>query len=303
MPRNLFITLSNIGDAILTIPALQVLHDALPNHRIDIVADPRSAGLFQHCPWLGELFVLHKRRGWAGRLALVRRLRRRRYDVAVDLRTEVLAWLLRAGRRCTRLNTPRVGGHAVLRHLAVVQPLSRGSPPATRVWLSDDERAQAARMLARLPGTRWLACAPGANWPGKIWPLTHFQELLARLCDQFDAVIACGGPKDFALAAALTRSSPLPAVNLAGETSLLQAAAVLERAAYFIGNDSGPGHLAAAVGTPTLTLFGPGQPERYHPWGDRAQWLCAPARDLKLLTPEAVAAQVISWRRKSMPAP
>ncbi len=295
-PRNLFITLSNIGDAVLTTPALRVLHDAFPDHRIDIVADPRSAGLFEHCPFLGELFLLRKRLGWPGRLALVRRLRKQHYDVAVDLRTEVLAWLARAGRRYTRLNTRRVDGHAVERHLAVVRPLLSGPPPPTRAWLGGAERDWAARMLARLPGRRWLAIAPGANWPPKIWPLQYFQELLERLRDQFDAAIVCGGPNDFAPAAALTRASPLPALNLAGETSLLQAAAVLERAAYFVGNDSGPGHLAAAVGTPTLTLFGPGEPERYHPWAPGAQWLCAPEQDLKRLAPATVAARILAGR-------
>ncbi len=265
-PRNLFITLSNIGDAVLTTPALRVLHDAFPDHRIDIVADPRSAGLFEHCPFLGELFLLRKRLGWPGRLALVRRLRKQHYDVAVE------------------------------RHLAVVRPLLSGPPPPTRAWLGGAERDWAARMLARLPGRRWLAIAPGANWPPKIWPLQYFQELLERLRDQFDAAIVCGGPNDFAPAAALTRASPLPALNLAGETSLLQAAAVLERAAYFVGNDSGPGHLAAAVGTPTLTLFGPGEPERYHPWAPGAQWLCAPEQDLKRLAPATVAARILAGR-------
>lgn len=303
MPRALFITLSNIGDAILTTPVLQALHAACPGHHIDIVADPRSAEVFQHCPYGGELFLLHKRRGWAGRAVLVRQLRQRPYDIIVDLRTEVLAYLLRAGRRYTRLRAPRVSGHAVWRHLAVIQPLLPGSPPATRVWLSADERALAGRMLARLPGQRWLAVAPGANWPGKIWPFPHYQELLVRLRDQFDAVIICGGPKDFATAAELTRSSPLPALNLAGATSLLQAAAALERAAYFVGNDSGLGHLAAAAGAPTLTLFGPGDPERYHPWGAGAQWLCAPERDLKRLSPQTVATHIISWCRKSIPSP
>jgi ADP-heptose:LPS heptosyltransferase len=294
MPRALFITLSNIGDAILTTPTLQVLHEAFQNHCIDIVADPRSAELFQHCPYRGEVFLLHKRRGLMGRVALVRQLRRRQYDVIVDLRTEVLAYLLRAGRRYTRLGAQRASGHAVERHLAVIRPLLQGPPPETRVWLNADDLAQAGRMLARLPGKRWLTVAPGANWPGKIWPLAYFQELLARLRDQFDAVIVCGGPKDFGLAATLTRSSPLPAVNLASDTSLLRAAAVLERAAYFVGNDSGLGHLAAAVGTPTLTLFGPGDPERYHPWGAKAQWVCAPEQDLKRLTPETVATRIIS---------
>jgi len=81
-------------------------------------------------------------------------------------------------------------------------------------------------------------------------------------------------------------------VNLAGETGLLEATAVLARASVFVGNDSGLGHLASAVGTPTLTLFGPGQPERYRPWGEQARWLTSPENDLNRLSAEDVAGKV-----------
>jgi ADP-heptose:LPS heptosyltransferase len=82
-------------------------------------------------------------------------------------------------------------------------------------------------------------------------------------------------------------------LNLAGTTTLLQAAALLSRATLFIGNDSGLGHLCAAVGRPTLTLFGPGDPDRYHPWGPQAHWLVAADGNIASLSPTAVAARAI----------
>ena len=69
-------------------------------------------------------------------------------------------------------------------------------------------------------------------------------------------------------------------------------AAILERAAVFVGNDSGLGHIAAAVGTPTLTVFGPGDPSRYHPWGPYADWIVADGNDLRQLDPLIVAARL-----------
>lgn len=160
------------------------------------------------------------------------------------------------------------------------------------MWLSDTDRAFAAAATRQLPGGRWLALAPGANWPGKVWPLEHHRVLLDELRTHFDAIIVLGDPGDKVATDTLAACSPLPVADLGGATNLRQAAAAMASATLFLGNDSGLGHLAAAVGTPTLTLFGPGEPERYHPWGSRAQWLVAPDADLSKLAPAAVAAKV-----------
>lgn len=286
----LCITLSNIGDALMTTPVLEAMHRAYPQARIDIVADQRSSRLFDRCPYRGAIIHKHKREGWAGLWRLIRRLRRTRYELVVDLRTDGVAWLLRARRRLTKWRIRPPGPHAVERSWAVVAPIAdRAAPPPTTVWLNDDDRARAADRLSALPGKRWLAVAPGANWPPKIWPLAYYRELIGLLAEEFDGVLIVGGPREVELTAALARDLPLPGVDLAGDPDLLQAAAALQRAAVFVGNDSGLGHLAAAVGTPTMTVFGRGVPERYHPWGPLADYLLAPQRDLNLLPATAVA--------------
>ena len=289
-PRGLFITLSNIGDAVMTTPALEQIHQAMPDALVDIVADRRSSLLFQHCPYRGEILLRDKGAGWRGLIDLVGRLRSRRYSVIADLRTDGLSYLLRADRRLLKRQARNVTGHAVIRHMAVVAPLKPClEPVSTRLWLADAERAQADAVLSRLPPGRWLALGPGANWPPKIWPPDRFAALVELVSHRFSAVIVCGGPGDAGTAAALTRRLSLPAINLAGSTDLLQVAAILERSACFVGNDSGLGHMAAAVGTPTLTVFGPGDPDRYHPWGPDADWVLAPGRDLAALKAEEVA--------------
>lgn len=298
----LVITLSNIGDAVMTTPVLEALHRRYPEAAIDLVADRRSSEVFTHCPYRGRIVLKEKRTGWRGTLKLVRELRRMRYDLIVDLRTDGLAYLLRARRRLTKWQRRPRGLHAVEQHMGVIAALGDIDVPPARVWLTPELEREAVQRLRPLPGKRWLALGPGANWEPKIWPADRFRTLVAQLQDSFDGIVLLGGPGDAERCAAVARDCPLPLVDLAGHTGLLEAAAVLARAAAFVGNDSGLGHLAAAAGTPTLTLFGPGQPARYHPWGTHAHWLTSPENDLNRLGTETVAAAVKALTGSQIPS-
>ncbi|MFO1434818.1 MAG: glycosyltransferase family 9 protein [Gammaproteobacteria bacterium] len=290
-PRLLFITLSNIGDAVMTTPVLATLHRLFPTAKIDIVADARSAALFEPCPFRGDILLKNKNEGLRGIVALVRKLRQRRYAAIVDLRTDGLSWLLCADQRYTKRHAGKPAGHAVERAYAVISTLTHDSPPPTQLWLRERDRSAARARADTLPPGKWLAIAPGANWQPKTWPIEYFQELLPRLKYHFNGLILVGSAQDKSLCLALEKTSPVPAINAAGETNLLEAAALIEMATLFIGNDSGLGHIAAAVGTPTLTLFGPGDSARYHPWGVNVRWLVAEDKNIASLTPARVAAE------------
>lgn len=304
MRRILFITLSNIGDAVLTTPALEALHQGFPQASIDLVADSRSSLVFAHCPYRGSIFHKNKKTGWRGLIKLIYQLRRTRYDLVVDLRTDGLAYLLRARKRLTKRGAKPAGPHAVEHHMAVVAPLL---PPATsipscRIWLQAEQVRFAKDQLSQLPGNHWLALGPGANWAPKIWPAPAFVALVNAVKNYFDGVVLVGGAGDRGRGQFIAANLPLPSRNLCGATDLLQASAVLQRTSVFVGNDSGLGHLASAVGIPTLTVFGPGQPERYHPWGKHSYWRVAPNNKLEDLSAEVIADQVIrlaNARRKS----
>jgi len=285
----LLVTLSNIGDAVMTTPVMEALHGKHPQAVMDIVADPRSSELFAHCPYRGRVIHRDKQQGWRGSLALVRDLRHSRYDLIVDLRTDGLAWLLRGRRRLTRHGARRPEGHAVERHMEVIRRYvgTAGIPP-TRLWFDGREQEFADRTLAGLPGRRWLALGPGARWEPKRWPLGSFRELVQRRQEDFDTVVLLGSQADADSCRTLAAGLSLPCLDLAGGTGLLEAAAILSHMSLFIGNDSGLGHLAAAVGTPTLTLFGPGEPQRYRPWNPRGRWLQSPDRDIRTLPVDAV---------------
>ena len=294
--RILLITLSNIGDAVMTTPVLQALHRRYPQAVVDIVTDARASQLFTHCPYRNKTLEKDKRAGWRGTARLVRQLRDTHYDLVVDLRTDGLTLLLRASQRLTRRKASTPGYHAIERHFGVVAAhLGNPDMPAPRLWLSAAEQTFARQQLADLPGQRWLTLAPGARGQAKRWPARNFRALTERLQDAFDAVVLLGDSSENDLCTALGEALPLPAINLAGKTDLLQAAAVLEHTRLFIGNDSGPGHLAAASGTPTLTLFGPGDPARYHPWHPQAQWLQGDSRSI-----EAVSVSAVTEKARAM---
>ena len=286
----LLITLSNIGDAVMTTPVMVALHEKYPQAVMDIVADARASELFTHCPGKGKIFLKDKQAGWRGVLSLVRQLRATRYDLVVDLRTDGLTLLLRARRCLTRRGSKAVGYHAVQRHFGVMGPHEGITEiPATCVWLSGQEQDYARKQLAGLPGERWLALGPGARWAPKRWPAGAFRELADRLQTQFDGVILLGSTEDVDSCQQVADGMRLPCLNLAGKTGLLQTAALLQQAALFVGNDSGLGHVAAACNTATLTVFGPGDPARYHPWHPQARWLQSDSGEITDVSVDAVA--------------
>ncbi|NOX09514.1 MAG: glycosyltransferase family 9 protein [Gammaproteobacteria bacterium] len=282
--RILFISLSNIGDVIMTTPVMERLHQLYPNAIMDIVADQRSSILFEHCPYRGTIFHKDKKAGWRGILKLLSTLRKTRYDLIVDLRTDGLAYLLRARKRLTKWHARPEGSHSVQQHIAVIASINDGLIPHTRIWINDAIRHQAQSRLKKLPGSRRLAIGSGANWAPKIWPVEQFRALIISLKDQFDSVILLGGPGDQARCQQLAQDLPIPSINLAGQTDLLEVAAILETCQLFIGNDSGLGHIASAVDVATISVFGPGQPERYHPWGEKAKWIQNKEQDINAIS-------------------
>jgi len=265
--RILFVTATRIGDAVLSTGLLGHLIDRYPGARITIAAGPLAAPLFEAVPGLARLIAVAKRPHGLHWLALYRRIVAARWDLVVDLRGSALAYLLWAReRRVMAKGDSREHRVQQLARLFALEP-----PPAPRLWLAPAHEALARALLP--PGAPVLAVGPAANWRGKEWRAERFAELALRLT-------APSGPLPQApvavLAAAHERAQAqplldaLPAarrIDLVGRLDLLTAAAVLRRAALFIGNDTGLMHIAAAAGAPTLGLFGPSPAAQYAPWG------------------------------------
>jgi heptosyltransferase III len=263
----LFVTATRIGDAVLSTGLLHYLIERYPSARLTIAAGPIAAPLFEAVPRLERLIVVEKRR-WASHwLLLYAAVGTRRWGLVIDLRGSALAWLLRTGAR--KVIAKGDGREHRVRQLGRLFDLD--PPPGPRLWTAPRHERQAAALLPG--GTPVLAIGPAANWRGKQWRADRFAELARRLT-------APGGPLPGArvavLAGAHEREQALPLldaipgdrlIDLVGQADLLTAAAVLRRCALFIGNDTGLMHIAAAIGTPTLGLFGPSPIEKYAPWG------------------------------------
>jgi heptosyltransferase III len=289
--RILVITLSNIGDAIMTTPVLAALHAQYPHARIDLVCDPRSSALFESCPYIGQLFVRDKKSGWLGYLQLIASLRQTRYDIVVDLRTDFLAYLLRAKRRCNKQpNARTLHMHSAEKHLLAVRKLVGDGLRKAELWASERDGHIVAAQFP-LCG-RWLAIGPGANFSGKIWPVERYVAVANALAAKVDGVILLGGRADQALAAQFMAQATLPVYDACGALTLPQSYALLRQCHFYLGNDSGLGHMAAAAGLPTLTLFGPGSPVRYRPWSQQASVIQDPQQDILGITVQQVVAKL-----------
>jgi ADP-heptose:LPS heptosyltransferase len=263
----LFITATRIGDAVLSTGLLGYLIEHYPGARLTIAAGPVAAPLFEAVPGLERVIPVRKWPLAAHWLRLYGAVAARRWDIVVDLRGSAIAWLLAAGKR--RVMAKGDQRQHRVRQLARLFDLD--PPPGPRLWLSPAHARAAEAVIP--PGPPVLAIGPAANWRGKQWRAERFAELARRLT-------APDGPLPAArvvvLAAAHERAQAEPllaafparrVIDLIGRVDLLTAAAVLQRSALFIGNDTGLMHIAAASGVPTLGLFGPSPIDQYAPWG------------------------------------
>jgi heptosyltransferase III len=269
----LLITATRIGDAVLSTGLLSYLIERYGPARLTIATGPLAAPLFEAVPGLERILVVNKRPWSLHWLPLYAAVVPRRWDMVVDLRGSVLAWLLRAGeRKVMAKGDPQQHRVRQLGRLFDLDP-----PPSPRLWTRPHHERRAAALIPA--GSPVMAIGPAANWRGKEWRAERFAELAQRLIATDGmlpgarvAVLAAG--HEHPQAAPLLEAVPAHRrIDLVGRVDLPTAAAVLRRCALFIGNDTGLMHLAAAAGTPTLGLFGPSPVEQYAPWGPRAAYV------------------------------
>jgi heptosyltransferase-2 len=278
MSASLVVQTSFRGDTVLTTPLLAQLANRGP---VDVVTTPASAGLLAHHPAVRTVIAYDKRgadRGLGGLWRMARRLRSAHYGVAFlaqgSWRSAALAWLAgipsRVGFSTSSgrlLYTKRVPYRDDLHHAARLLTLSRPNgreptPDELRPSLSPgpEERAAVDALLAEAGvGTRerLVALAPGSVWGTKRWP--YYPQLAALLADEARIVVV-GGAADSPFATAIAAADPT-AIDATGRLSLLASAELIGRCAVLVTNDSAPMHLASAMGTPTVAVFGPTVPE------------------------------------------
>ena len=269
MERVLFVTSTRIGDAVINSGVLNYLVQTRPEARFTIACGHLPADLFMQTPRLDEIIVVRKKKfgmHWGG---LWRRVVGTRWDLVVDMRSSGLAWMLWTKERGI-LRQSRAPVHKVREAAGA---LKLASPPSPKLYLDPDAQARAASLIPT--GRNVLAVCPSASLPYKTWPGVRFAELVQRLVKSGGPLAGAkvaifGGPDDHEAAKPLRESlDDAGIIDLTGQLGLMDVAACLERVRLFIGNDSGVMHIAAAVGAPTLGLFGPSDERLYGPYGPK----------------------------------
>jgi len=272
--RSLIIQTSFLGDTVLTTPLIARLAERT---QVDVVVTPLSAPLLANNPAIHEIIVYDKRgadRGLGGLVRLARRLRRNRYAAAYhaqgSVRSAALSLLARidervgfetsAGRRFYTTRVPYIDNeHHAERLLRLAGEGSVAAAPQPRLFPGEPERAAVDILLREAgwsDGEPLIAVAPGSVWATKRWPF--YAELAEQVAGR---VVVIGSSADGELALQVAAAAPGRVIDATGRLSLLASAELIARSAVIVTNDSAPLHLASAVGTPTVAVFGPTVPE------------------------------------------
>ena len=298
---------SSLGDVVQALPVLRLLKQHWPGSEIYWWIEAGLSGLLEEDPDLAGI-ILFDRKGWKtpwrwrATLQAIERMRSYRFDLVIDLqglfRSAAVAWLAR-GELTVGVDDPREGarafydyavprpdrnGHAVEWYLEVLRHLN---VPVHNdfTWLPARPAAgEAVRKKWAVNGHRWIVVHPGARWETKRWPAQCFAETIARLghalADDFHFAIM-GGPADTRLASEVVKSCPGRCLDLTGQTSLPEMIEWVRGGELMLTNDTGPMHVAAALGRPVVAMFGPTNPRRTGPFGQLSNVLqstvaCAP---------------------------
>jgi heptosyltransferase-1 len=286
--RFLVVRLGSLGDIVHTLPAVHALRNKFPRAQIDWLVENKWRALLAGNPEINDVIPLHRSR-WSGVSACVRQLRRRKYDCAIDFqglyKSALLARLSGARRRigfaiellresgAAWFYTERVRStarHIVDQNLALAQHLGAEKGEARFPLAITDEAERFVRMqLGSKGGKKFFVMSPGGGWMSKCWPAEQYGHLHRRLMSLYSfagwrGVVNYGpGERKLAKAVRLVAGESDPLL-FSGE--LPQLMALLRRTEFFVGGDSGPLHLAVALGTPVVGLYGPTDPARNGPY-------------------------------------
>lgn len=285
--RVLLTRLRFIGDVILTTPIIRSIRDALPDAYIAFLGELPGVTLLEHNPYLNEVISYDPNSSIVKQILIYPRLHERGFDLAIDLfsnpRSALLTYAtgarVRVGagkRHRSRLythpvvddGTPKSAIDFHAQYLRVV-----GIPLSTRkaeIFLSEDERRE-ARIYLQWQGIDFdrpiVGLHPGASWPAKMWHKERYAELADVLIAKLGAqVVITRGPRERRLAEEISAHC-VGSVKLLDVLPLRQLAAVLSLLHVYVANDSGPMHMAVAVGTRTIGIFGPGEENVWFPYG------------------------------------
>lgn len=286
----LVIRTAYIGDAMMTVPILKPLKSRFRNARVSFLTSTAASELLQTNPYIDEVithdpfwFYPSKKKAY---FEFIKKLKEKPFDLVIETRGDIrellfLVWPLKAGIKVS-YNTGGGGyflthtvpydrvKHKVEYHLDIIRYLGCGDKTEWSVYLSAQEKDRVRRLLDE-KGIRkpFAAIHPGARVPLKRWMPERFTSLCNKIANSYKwPVVLLGSGEEKEIASEIAGKMEHNAVSLAGELTLRELAVVLSEAALFICNDSSPMHIAAAMKTPTVAIFGPSKSRETAPYGN-----------------------------------
>lgn len=316
----LIVKLSAIGDVIHTLPSLAVLRRLYPDAHITWVVEEAAADLVKNHPYL-DAVLISRRKSWSkdiqkGKIlkplfdmrSLIKELRQRRYDLVIDFhglfKSSIIVFLSKGKRKLGYDSLQELSGlflnekisedmnkHAVDRYLDFPRYLGAKIDNVEFILPQNNDAEAKVRLLMskyKLDDKKFIAINPVAYWKTKLWDNKKFAHLADLANSKLKMkVVFTGSEKEFI--EGITSRMTTEGINLGGQTSLLDLSYLYKKAQMVITTDSGPMHLAAAMGTPVIALFGPTNPVRTGPYGKghtiiKADLPCSPCFSKKCST-------------------
>ena len=304
--RILVITLSNVGDIILTTPVISALKSKFPGARIDVMVGPNGREIFERDPAIFKLIIYDKHVPISEKRRLQLKLRKLKYDLVCDLKNTVFPVLIAPKFRTSTIQRfPKGPLHSRVKHLYRLRSLGMDiKEPASYIHIpgEDDEYVTALIEKEGVSG-QFVVINPGAKSHIKRWSCEGFAAVADRIVSECGVkVIFVGTENDKETVAGVIMKMSGPYHNFAGKTNIRQLAALIKRSKLVITNDSAPLHIGCAVGTKVLAIFGPTDPKKYGPTGEfdmviNKKLSCSPCESavcrynyecMKLISPEEV---------------
>ena len=287
---------SSLGDIILTLPALRALRMSFPEAKISWLIRPEFAQLVENHPHLNEVITFDRKllaRAWfhpgafGALISLIRKLRRSKFDAVFDFqglfRMASLAWLSGCKNRFGMANAREFAAifythkiphnieniHMVDYYLKIIQAAGASDFGVEFVFPENPDAEDSIGKLLASRGIQdnYAVLISGSVHQDKCWPPERFAQLADRISSQYGlSIIATGSASEAKIVDKVKEKANVPIVSLAGQTSLSQLVALLKRAKLIVSNDTGPGHIAAALGVPLVLMFGRANPIRLGPY-------------------------------------
>ncbi|MGB2705739.1 MAG: glycosyltransferase family 9 protein [Candidatus Omnitrophota bacterium] len=271
--RILAITLSNVGDIILTTPVTETLLREFPSAELDVMVGPNGKEIFDAHKKIRDVIIYDKKSSPLWKFMLFIRLWKKRYNLIADLRNTVFPFIL--GARFTT-NPFRYRSRAKMHkkdaHLLRLKEVGIDMPKgAAYIPVENRDREHVENLLSGLGGKSFVVVSPGAKSHVKRWPLKNFAGLIDMIKDNLKyEVVLVGDESDRVVAERILYYMKTKPLNLLEKTNIRQLAYLIKKSALLITNDSAPLHVGSAVGARILAFFGPTDEKKYGPFTEAA---------------------------------